>query len=313
MAISLNPEATKKLSLVKQLYQQALNHAVHEQNPIKQALAVIEFDLTIEAALGTVISILEPSSSLDSKNFPSLLKQADTLLKTKVLGNIPDQIQINKVHNIRNDAQHRLKYPNSLTVNDCRTYTRDFLNKVTNLIWGKSFDAISVADLIENDEIKKHLIDAEISFDQKKFIESTKHAGTGFEKSLSWVMPFIVGFDPPIFKGIVIARSSNINDTSLDEGMILSFKKMQNVLLATSLSIDYAALMKYKNIVDSAIVIPGGDVHFPEMNIDILSGQNAEKNAEFVLTFCLESILRIEQIVGSLEKPFGKEDSEIWR
>ena len=312
MPISMRPDDVRKINLIKYVYQQALNYTAVENNIIRQALAVIHFDLAIEMTFGSIISTLDPSAALDSKNFPSLLKQAEDLLTNKSLGSMPDKVQINKVHNIRNDAQHRLKYPSSLTVSDCRTYTHDFLQKVTLLIWGKNFDEVSVAQLISHPKIRDYLLNAESAFAQKKYLDSAKQAGSGLEKTISFVKPFIVGFEPPHFKGIVLGDHYSSRDHIVNENMLKSFGKIQNSLLVLLLSLNYTSFMKYRKIVGDAINIPGGEVHFSKIDEQIFNSPIAEKTSEFIISFCIDSILQIEDTVGDLEKPFGEDERDLW-
>src|SRR5262249_12091804 len=74
---------------------------------------------------------------------------------------VPDRRNILHVHDIRNDAQHRTKYPTGSEVNDCRTYVRDFLQKIVSGVWGLEFKRISTAGLIQQRGLRGVLSEAD--------------------------------------------------------------------------------------------------------------------------------------------------------
>lgn len=70
------------------------------------------------------------TSVVPKTDFQAIVQQADSELASAGLAPIPDKGKIQHVRTIRNDAQHKAKYPNETDVSDCRTYTRDFLQQI---------------------------------------------------------------------------------------------------------------------------------------------------------------------------------------
>lgn len=134
MSPSPDPIAHRKLALSKQLYQHAVNQAARHAVG-SRILAVIAFDLAAETLLRTVVTTLAPDKT-PADGFAGLLQQAEATLASSGLGTLPDKVNVLHVHGFRNDAQHKARYPSVTDVSDARTYTRDFLDKLTTAVWG---------------------------------------------------------------------------------------------------------------------------------------------------------------------------------
>src|SRR5262245_21298297 len=106
MPIPLDPVTMKKLALVKQLYQQAYLQSMARSSPVSRIIAVVTFDLATETALKVVFSALNLGRNQD-KAFQSLINSIDSALPSIGIASVPDKAQIQHVHSIRNDAQHK--------------------------------------------------------------------------------------------------------------------------------------------------------------------------------------------------------------
>jgi len=136
----LDQVTLKKLVLIKQLYQRAEIQSFSESN-VDRIMAVTTFDLAIETALKAVIRSLDHSKT-PSDGFESFLQQAENLLSKKSDGamkEIPDRAHVKSVHSIRNDIQHEAQVPDKSVVSDCRTYTRDFFQKLILVLCNINF------------------------------------------------------------------------------------------------------------------------------------------------------------------------------
>lgn len=147
MTISIDAITRKKLIIVRQLYQNAMIQSASRHSIIDRLLSVIGFDLAIETVLRAIVGSLDSSKS-PADGFQALVQQCDLLLTGSGNNAIPDKANIQYIHSIRNDAQHKAKYPNEFDVSDCRTYARDFLRNVVSDFWGVDFERISLVDVI---------------------------------------------------------------------------------------------------------------------------------------------------------------------
>ncbi|MCB0195753.1 MAG: DUF4145 domain-containing protein [Anaerolineae bacterium] len=123
------PTVTNRLVLAKQLLQSATIQAKNSYNSMNRILAVISCDLSIETTLKTVIQELT-SKKKPEFTFPDLIKQVDSLLKENNLGEFPNRARVEKIHDFRNDAQHKAKSPSETDVRDCIEYTNTFLEQL---------------------------------------------------------------------------------------------------------------------------------------------------------------------------------------
>lgn len=302
MSIQADVITLKKLVLAKQLFHRALILSNSLSN-IDKMMSIIMFDLATETTLNSVVSSLEPTKT-PSDGFPSLLNQVDDVLSKKGLGNIPDRANIIHVHCIRNDAQHDARYPNSSEVNDCQTYARDFLKKISQLVWNLDFDKISMADLIQSQKIQGYLKKAEDALLNTDYKTAVGQAVTGLEKTLNYVGRALVGsshFSP--FENIVVSDASG-RDPKPSRELSRSMERMSETLRLISLGLNFLDYMKFKGIT--------GEPEFSLGDEDPIDFFNAKENptrddAEFALAYAIDSILMVESKVGNIEKPFGKD------
>ena len=298
MVIVTDPITYKKLILVRQIYDEALikSHSTH--NNVDMIMAVVGFDLSIETTIKAIFMNLETIRT-PKQEFQPLITETDTLLTNYQLGQIPDKAQIQYIHNIRNDAQHKAKYPNPSNVSDCRTYTRDFLQKIIKQVWDIEFDKISLADTIKDQEIKTHLLKAEEFFRNNDSKSAVKESSIAFTKTLSHVSVAIVGRNSLSIGSMGIVLQDMTGKTQKDEALFHSIKRMRETLEVFALGINQYDYRKYKKITGS-IFLMGKDIVW--MN----EPQTIEKeDASFVVTFVINNIVQIENLVGDLKKPFG--------
>src|SRR6185437_12427554 len=120
MPVTLDVITRKKLILVRQIYQRAVLQAEAQHIYVDRILSLIGFDLSNETLLKTVVGAADPHKT-PSTDFQGIVRQADTLLATNGLPALSHKVQIQHVRTLRNDAQHKARYPNDTDLNDCRT------------------------------------------------------------------------------------------------------------------------------------------------------------------------------------------------
>ncbi len=111
MAIAVDAISQRKLVLVKQLYQIALNQSDLHHSIINRITSIIGFDLTVETLLKTVVAALDQNKP-PADQFNGLLDQCERLLAANTLPPLPYRAQILYVHSVRNDAQHKRAFGN---------------------------------------------------------------------------------------------------------------------------------------------------------------------------------------------------------
>lgn len=182
MTNKIDPVTLKKLAVVRQMYHRAESESFGSHSAVNSIASVIGFDWAIEATLATLVVGLDPSQTPKDR-LNELIQQADSLLQAHVLGVVPDKGNVHHVRSIRNDAQHRGKYPTESETSDCRTYTRDFLQRLLHQVWGCTLESISLNDLVQNPTVRQFLIDADDAIVKGKYIEAVNSANA----ALSWI------------------------------------------------------------------------------------------------------------------------------
>ena len=141
MNLPANPVTHKKLVIVRQLFESASIQASSRYSPVSRIMAVIGFDLAVEKILKAIVSSLDTRDQPE-KAFQGVLQQANDKLQEAGFPLIPDEANIRHVHGLRNDAQHKAKYPTDDDVKECQFFVSNFLQKVT-LHYGTLNSAIS--------------------------------------------------------------------------------------------------------------------------------------------------------------------------
>ncbi len=299
MPIPFDPITQRKLVLVRQIYQRGLIQAQLRHSYVDRILAVIGFDLANESVLKAIVGALDPAKTTD-KDFHGVLQQADNCLTKNNLPSVPDKAKIQHVHDLRNDAQHKAKYPNETDVSDCRTYTRDFLDQVVLNVWGQTFNSISLTTLIANVEVRTYLTKAEKHLANAEYYEAVESAEAGLGWSLRMIKRHIVGSLPHI-KAIPI--SSSRRQTPSRE-LAKSIELMRDMLVRSTVGLDFRSYVEYRRIVRSAIESMSfmADGNY-EVNRNV--GNPTEAETEFVVEFAINAVTQIESLVGDIEKPFN--------
>lgn len=301
MPIPVDPITRKKLILVKQLYQQAVTQSQSQHNPVVRILSLISFDLAAETILKVVVAALEPAK-MPADGFQALIQQADKLLIDAGLHPIPDKANIQHVHSLRNDAQHKAKYPNEMEVNDCRTYVRDFLYKITLNVWGVSLEGLSLADTVQHEEVKEHLIAAEAALKGGDYIEAVVQAEAGFRTALKLVEAAFIGKTNLSTSALVAVN--NFDEEIVDNRAYNSLMRMRKSFLLVTLGLNVAGYWRYDQIALSVInystSIADGDTEV------VYTGEKVEQqDAEFAVAYAVDAVAQIENLVGDLNAPFG--------
>lgn len=299
MPVPLDVITRRKLILVRQIYQRAVLQSEVLHSDFDRIMSLIAFDLATETVLKAVVGAVEPAKTAD-KDFQSIIQQADALLLKKGLPEVPDKPKIQHVHGLRNDAQHKAKYPNDNDVNDCRTYTRDFLQQIINNVWGENFESISLVDLIQNPVVKGHLVEAEAELAKGEFTQAVVKAMAAFKWAMDKIKGSIVADVPWNIKAIVVGGSFDKIAQSTE--LLKSFEQLRGITLRSVLGINFQSYRKYTRITYSTAIISfARDGSYKTK----YRGHNPDaREAEFVIEFATNAIIQVESLVGDIDKPF---------
>jgi hypothetical protein len=231
LPISADPITYRKLVLAKQLFQHAVVQTSH-YSASARILGLICFDLASETLMKALIASLD-SARTPSDSFIGLIKQTEDLLESNALGSVPEKSKVQHVHSLRNDTQHRAKYPNETDVNDARTYTRDFLSGLCDLAWGINVESISLVDLIQHPRLTKHLAEAEAALASSDFEAAVSQAAAGLFFALGSVEAIVAG-TLANFSNFVMLDSSGRPSAGSDSNSVRRALGRSNEVLSVS-------------------------------------------------------------------------------
>lgn len=300
MIISLDLITRKKLILVKQIYQRAVILAQTKHNNADRIFALVAFDLANETVLKAVVSALNPAKN-PANDFPGIVSQAENEIAAKSTLSIPDKVKIQHVRTLRNDAQHKAKYPNESDINDCRTYTRDFLTQTFLDVWGENFESFSLIDAIQKNDAKKFLIDAEKDFLINNYPQSVVKSVIAFTQSSNNLADMMTESINPFVNQIMIGGVFNKPEPS-DE-LFTAFVRTRQLVVFQSIGINTQEYLKYIRLTRFVYT----DVR-EDGSYDFNFGSNhifTKDEVGFILNFVTESILLIESIDDDVTQAYN--------
>lgn len=300
MPVTLDVITRKKLILVRQIYQRAVIQAEAKHSYVDRILALVSFDLANETVLKAVVDTLDPSKTGDNR-FQAIIQQADTILANNGLPPVPDKAKIQYVHGLRNDAQHKAKYPNDIDVSDCRTYTRDFLEQLVASVWAVSFESLSLTDIVNDQKVKGYLVEAESELAKGDYREAIIKSIAALNWTFDKVKDSIVGRIPYYTKAFVITETFGEAYPSTE--VFEAFQHMQELLMRSLIGLNLPDYLQYKRLSSSVI----RDVSFYEDgHYSVMLGEHDAdvKEAEYIVAFAINTVIQIESLVGDINKPF---------
>lgn len=293
MSVSIDPITLRKLILVKHLYLQAEKHSGLHYSISNRIMSVIGFDLAVETLLKVIIVALDHKEP--PYRFPDLIKRCDDLLSKRSLPSLPNKVQIKHAHSIRNDAQHRAKYPNPTDVSDCRTYTRDFCRETIDNIWSVSFDDISLLEWIDDHTLREVLEIALTDIQALKRKKGLTLAGSAFQ----WASESISNFLPLGAEGLYGGQVPELAQDTIEyvNAVLKNIEKTSKrfaALMSTGVSVvDYKRFREaipYMSWIYSSTIQAPDDVRI-KVNVQWRSNEPDEETALWVHAFVVDSII----------------------
>jgi hypothetical protein len=305
MSITADNIVLKRLIVVKQLYQQSLAQA-RSQNDASRIMAVIGFDLTVETLLKVIIGALDPHGNpkKDEYAFHQYRDKAEQLMLNDGLNQLPHKRNITYVHDLRNAAQHKAKYPTEIEVNDSRTYIRDFLQQVLSQVWGLSIESLSLTDLIQHELVRQCFIKAEALLGERNYTQAVLWATGGLRKAMDLVRRSILHNNRSHSDKAVMIKEHGQQVASRE--VYRAFQETRETLLYVMLGLNYVDYLRYQSIMEKigghAEVYEDGGYRF--YLTEGLERVDAE-TAEYLIRYCIDTVVHIESRAGDIEKPFS--------
>jgi hypothetical protein len=274
-------------------------------------MAVIGFDLSVETALRAVISSLDTKDQPE-KTFEAVVQQANDKLQKSGLPIIPDEANIRYIHSVRNDAQHKAKYPIESDVTDCKIYVKDFLDKLLKQTWGIGFESISLVDLIQNKVARNYLFQAEKALGKSDYESAVRQANTALAWATWNIRQRVFGGQVDISEDLDFSDHEDTVDETLADAMNSALEPVKNeitrelnnlqeALLSVSVGMNYAQFVRLKLLLPDEVIgfDKNGDASYQR---SFFKAKVNEDDAQFALNYCIDAIVQIESQIGDIEE-----------
>ena len=314
MTLSIGTLTLKKLVLIKQTYNRAQEDSKSSYRYLSRIQAVIGFDWATEAIAKAAIREFDSKVKFKN-NLHDLIQQCNSLLQSSNMRTISHTKELLYVRKIRNEAQHEARYPNNDELQDCRTYARDFLQEIVSQVWNVEWDDISMADAIEHPEVKEYIKRAESRFGQDDYKGAVINAVVALKWAFNASNKALIksNYSPPDFqhninswrddnyelRGLIGYLDNHFDDLTRwvkDEN-----SKQSELTAVIAYGLDIKMYQKYISLAPNVDFSLGGNPH-----IDFKPNEYTEDDANFVLQYCIDSIMTLESAVGDLAAPFGE-------
>lgn len=312
MKLPINPITQKKLVIVRQLFESASTQASSRFSPVSRIMAVIGFDLTVETILKTIVLSLDSKEQPD-KQFQSLLTQANDKLQKAGFSSLPDLANIQHVHAIRNDAQHKARYPTEDDVKECQFFVEGFLRKTVHQLWVTEFRDISLVELVQNKKAQKHLQIAEEALSQDDFEKTIKESYAALVWIMFHVRTQLFGRSRELSENFDFSDVSDQIDEQIAEAIDVGFEpirneisyefnRMEDALLSIAVGMNYAQFIRLQMILPiGAFVDDKGNFGVQMSLFKDYKKRVTKSDARFALNYSVDAITQIEAQIGDVE------------
>lgn len=177
LPLAPTPDIMELLIKAKHFLEHAMIHA-QTGNSFDSMIAIHSLDNSIEYLLRILIKHLEieekTGKTINTPELMALFSEVDKFLKeyTQLNGKgigLPFENEIRQLRVLRNNVQHGLILPIS-ELRTFITYGERFFEKILSKVFGLTPQEIAYSTLIENEEIKAHLVTAEAKIAEGHFL-----------------------------------------------------------------------------------------------------------------------------------------------
>ena len=272
----------KRLSVIKLLYKQGLEQS--RQSEATSFFSILSFHDSIEMFLK--LAAEHKGISTDNLSFLAHWDKMPELTLKESIKNL----------NVRRvNIKHRGLAPAKVEIEASRVNATDFFEQNTPIIFGISFDKISLFELITFEKTKALLAEAQASFDSDKTEECIKAVTVSFhelireyKESKSKWGPMGFNFTKKLHVTFLNTGNRNIDD--LIRNVSDNFDNINSTLEIMSLGIDFRKYIKFNTLTPFTFRLSNDNYHFPNMGKKNWS----KENCQFLIDFVVECAFKFQ-------------------
>jgi hypothetical protein len=283
-----------RLSFIKYLYTFAIEQS-YKPEPFG-SISILIFHDAIESfnilALEYKADILKEINYIRKKpTDPNFMEYWDILQLTQ-------KESINRFNKARVNFKHHGNLPSKLDIESFRASITNFFEENTQSIFNINFSDLSLIDLIESDETRINLKEAEKLLKENNTKESILKSAIAFSKMIRDSSAFDIKFGESLrlFSNFRIGHDNESQELrNYLNKLKKSIESIQVVLRYTLIGIDYRKYLKYLSIIPDLQWLADGSY-----NVYWDMKEYAREDAEYCINFVIESAVIIQQYADKL-------------
>lgn len=299
LPLAPTPHIMELLIKAKHFMEHAIIHA-QTGNSFDSMIAIHSLDNSIEYLLRILIKHLEieekTGKTINTPELMALFSEVDKFLKenTQLSGRgvgLPFENEIRQLRVLRNNVQHGLILP----ISELRAfidYGECFFKKILNKVFGLTPLEIAYSTLIENDEIKAHLVTAETKIAEGQFLPAIVACRDAFE-----LAEFLLRQNSHHYNKM--AALPHLKQDSMELYWYIQSLEQEISILGTNINpFDYRLYKRYINHIP-------GEYRAIRTGYSVMQREWEKRDADFCYSFVAQAILHWQL---TQEKPLYEVD-----
>lgn len=301
--MEINPETIRRLAFIKYFFQFA-----REQSKLpspQNYLSILMFHDSVELFLH--LSAESLGLNLTNISFMEYFTRINNKLEDKELS---QRTSMDKLNRTRVSLKHKGLYPNPIDIEYFRVNTQNFFEENCPIVFGIEFTDISLLNLIQDEEVRKELENAQSVFNNGHYKESLEIIAIAFHillenyeknKKVYELSPFHIGVDLDFEMGFI--DNPFTNDRGLNS-LKKTVKRIQEVLKIIILNLDYRKYLKFRLLTPDHVIYAKG-VKYSTMWLSRRDKMDFKKDdVEYCIEFVIESALKLQEFDFEIDKKY---------
>lgn len=303
----------QQLVRIKFLYRQALRHA-ERSDEINLILLMHILDFVVETFLKLVIHHFPKPQAYNlpqSGYYHTISQLQNRPYSTKLdffrtwdevvgilrdpgnnlpISDLPMRRDMERLHEIRNDVQHKSAIPHPQDAHKYPTLVESFLQSCYHDIFGVDYDSMSPLSLITDQQIKEQLEKAHTALNARDWKKVATESAIGFDMLLG--LAKTIARDDPLFNSFFVGHDFDEHGFGDQrrhiEHIVEQINDLREHILVTACGIDYVQYLQYRAISPGVSETMDGQYHVTMIK------DYAQDEAKSILNFVEAEVLQFQ-------------------
>lgn len=241
------------------------------------------------------------------------------VLGQKLSGKGPTQKEsMRRLNSARVELKHHGTLPSKLAIEGFRANAINFFEENTPILFGIGLSDVSLIELVQFEDAKKNLKEAEYLLNQSKIEDALDKVALAFEqlirdyemrkmgefgrspfffgKEMDFLRSFFWDFDQLLAGPSFTGKMEEFVDSVRE-----SLEALQGAVKILSLGIDYRRYAKFRLLTPNISWTIGGGIHFNRVTRGT-EGTPTSDDVQFCIDFVIESAITLQEFDFNLEK-----------